>query len=1007
MLRVAHLVSVCCPRRQTGPDLEAAVEGLRRLVARVQALFSPSHRSTGLRGSPAAQEALLQAWARASDALLARFDDVLDIPEFLSVSTQEMTEHVDLSAWALKRGERTAFSQQVAYVQGRAAHVAQVMRRSVDQERDPIFRNGLRVLIQQLEQSARVLRAVAERCAGTGHSLADEDAFFTAAKRLLDSAQRVREGLDGTNHPDILSPLRAQVHKFDTAKSQPWFILSDLQDAKAFELPGQQESGLGERDLETAYPPPGRPSCSLSPGLLPQRVGSLLPTNEASLSVQPHGHQAGTSASTKLQGQDAAVGVTLGALAGESEMTGLQGPSTLAPSTGEPAREMAGSDGLLAGTPLLCGKTRGSRQGLVGAVGDWLPLCQQLFCHLPPADLPESRAAFMELQKDLGIMVQLAAKGSPEALSPGVTDSMGHSAVLLQMQGRLADVEARAKELLDKIGASDGLQAPKLQEENIEDACLLWSAAVQELLQCVERLSWRQGLFLLPLRRAMKNPQGLQTGLVQAADVSQRLQEAARLSSLLCGDGQVKGAVSFLCREVRVLTEALLDVAQILVSSPKPSPSLSTRFELLCWELTLQAKALTGCLSSINVEYEHALQHAICSSLAACKAPQTVLEGTLGRMVSGIQAVQETVAGSQDAGPCPEGLLVALENILNLTKEVAQRVSELREDPEQRDLYILDCLQWQWAAKAHYAVAQLRAWKGGVTEAWRLLAQCFKPSDEPGQPQEPGPVQPQLCGEEAAAGSVDAQEAARTDPPGSSMEMCTAEPAGSVTAATTEEPGTLSHAPSSSTDLVTGPPTEPTQPPRKEASTENRITQLTREMAKEVFLMAQSSKRRGHALTKDQLITSARKIATSGQNFAKFIHIVAKNCIDPRYSQELLCVVEQIQTMSNQLRIISSVKASLARSKSSEELLLGNAQQLLRVVTEAGRAAEAASLRGLRTPSPDPEEVEVAAVCMQWRRRLRRHRRVAASNLDRGDGGLRKTGANTAPTLSALLEEAV
>lgn len=57
--------------------------------------------------------------------------------------------------------------------------------------------------------------------------------------------------------------------------------------------------------------------------------------------------------------------------------------------------------------------------------------------------------------------------------------------------------------------------------------------------------------------------------------------------------------------------------------------------------------------------------------------------------------------------------------------------------------------------------------------------------------------------------------------------------------------------------------------------------------------------------TKEQLIASARKIATSGQDLARLIRIIAKNCIDPRCSQELLCVVEQIQTMSNQLRIIS------------------------------------------------------------------------------------------------------
>lgn len=57
--------------------------------------------------------------------------------------------------------------------------------------------------------------------------------------------------------------------------------------------------------------------------------------------------------------------------------------------------------------------------------------------------------------------------------------------------------------------------------------------------------------------------------------------------------------------------------------------------------------------------------------------------------------------------------------------------------------------------------------------------------------------------------------------------------------------------------------------------------------------------------TKDQLINSARKVAMYGHNFAKLIHIIAKNCIDQRCTQELVCAAEQIQTMCNQLRIIS------------------------------------------------------------------------------------------------------
>uniref|UniRef100_A0A8D1ZMD2 Vinculin n=1 Tax=Sus scrofa TaxID=9823 RepID=A0A8D1ZMD2_PIG len=1008
MLRVAHLVLVCCPQQQTCKDMEVTMAGLWGLVVRVQQLFSQSPPGSGLDWSPAALQALLQEWAMTSASLLACFDDVLNIPEFLTVSIQEMTKHLDFFPWALRSGDSREFSPLVAYLQGRAIHIVQVMRRYVDQNRDPIFRNGLRVLVQQLEQSSRVLGAAAQHCSG-GHGSQNTDALLTVAKHLIYSAQSIRVGLDGTNHPDILSPLRDQVQRFAMAKRQPYFICPSLQDCTVPKLKHQRKPGLGKSDPGTSYSPRDHLSCPLILDPCPQRQGSPLPaTSKPVLVVESQSHQGVTSTCSMLQEQDAAKDAASEALAGEGSMEsermkGLQEVPPLAPSVIDLAKEIEHcttprTDELLEVALQLSGRTRETRKGSVAIAGDWYSLCQQLFCNSPAADLPGNVAVFMELQQNLASMVQLAAKSGPVDLGKKDSDSTGHPEAYLQIQCRLEEAETHAKQLLDKVLASNGFQAPRLWEESIKDSCLMWSVAVQDLLQSLERLSGRQGLFLLPLRQAVKDQQGLQEGLAQAADVSQRLQEASRLSCLQCGDEQVKGEISFLCREVHVLTDALLDVAPILASFPKPSPSLSTRFDLLCLELTFQAKALTGHLSSINADSEHALQDAFSPRLSVCTDTQTGTESSLERMVSGIQAVQGIVAGGQEPGPCREDLPRALESIL-ITKEVAQRVPVLQKHSE-------DWLQWELAAKALHTMAQLQAWKGGHTQACRLLAQCLKPKDEQ------DPAQPQLHHGDGAAGaaavsSVDSQGAATGDTPGSSVGTRNADPVIAGTNAADLGKQQHSHSPCSPASCPAWLHVEMDQslPEHGGMDSGNRMTRITQEMAKEVFLMAQGLRRRGCVLTKDQLITSARKIATSGQNFAKLIQIIAKNCVDQRCSQELLRVVEQIQTMSKQLCIISSVKASLARSKCSEELLVENAQQLLCAVSKTVRAAEAASLRGLRQPSPDPEELEVAAFCMQWRRKLLKHRLQETSDLECDELGLRKTSTKVPPTLAALVPE--
>lgn len=188
-------------------------------------------------------------------------------------------------------------------------------------------------------------------------------------------------------------------------------------------------------------------------------------------------------------------------------MTGLQEIPLLAPPIIAQAREIehattVRTDRFLEVALQGSGKTREIRQGLAATTSEWYSLCQQLFCN--NSDLQENVTVFMELQQNLASVVQLAAKSGPMDSRKKDSISTGHPEASLQVQGRLEEVETRAKQLLDKVLASDGFQAPRSWEESIKDDCLLWSVAVQNLLQGLERLSRRQGLFLQPLRQAAR-----------------------------------------------------------------------------------------------------------------------------------------------------------------------------------------------------------------------------------------------------------------------------------------------------------------------------------------------------------------------------------------------------------------------------------------------------------------------------------------------------------------------
>uniref|UniRef100_A0AAV2JKZ9 Uncharacterized protein n=1 Tax=Knipowitschia caucasica TaxID=637954 RepID=A0AAV2JKZ9_KNICA len=182
---------------------------------------------------------------------------------------------------------------------------------------------------------------------------------------------------------------------------------------------------------------------------------------------------------------------------------------------------------------------------------------------------------------------------------------------------------------------------------------------------------------------------------------------------------------------------------------------------------------------------------------------------------------------------------------------------------------------------------------------------------------------------------------------------------------------------------------------------DNKIVQVTRKMADIICHMTQYLKKKGPILNKDAFVTAAKEVVSNCESVTQFISVIANHCLDKQCTIELSLIVEQILTITNQLSIISSVNAVTPGSKSSDEILVKNAQNLLQTVLKGVHAAESACITGLKQPEPNTECAEATALCFQWRRNLEMHRAQQTSNLETDDLGLRKTSAHPeAPSLA-------
>ncbi|ODM94730.1 Vinculin [Orchesella cincta] len=150
---------------------------------------------------------------------------------------------------------------------------------------------------------------------------------------------------------------------------------------------------------------------------------------------------------------------------------------------------------------------------------------------------------------------------------------------------------------------------------------------------------------------------------------------------------------------------------------------------------------------------------------------------------------------------------------------------------------------------------------------------------------------------------------------------------------------------------------------RQWSSKDNEIVAAAKRMA---LLMARLSQLvRGEGGTKKDLIACAKEIAEASEEVTRLAKELARDCTDKRMRTNLLQVCERIPTIGTQLKILSTVKATMLGAQGTEEdreateMLVGNAQNLMQSVKETVRAAEAASIK-IRTD---------AGVRMRWVRK--------------------------------------
>ncbi|NWH64641.1 CTNA1 protein, partial [Geococcyx californianus] len=733
MLRAADFVLARCTETQTARTIGEWVEYLKRLLASLPPLLTEISRNAAQVSTAEQLQSLYHAWAGTTESLLWCLEETVSTHEFLKVSVEDMGKHREWCEKALANQDPERLSWHATRLTSWARWVVEATTRYVDRATDPIFRNGLLVWVEQLAISTLELKTVTALCLERLSCSQSRDVFSKAVSCLMDAAHRVQDGLDGSNHPDILSPLRKRVRSTDVAKG------FELSPSHAGLKTITNEAAL-QTDISSC---PSSQTSNLHPGVVP-RKGDTHPVIMA-LQAATSAHDmaaVNTACSALLELSNGYIDAAKEALPvaesphvetlGRYQEIVLLTPCVISLARETTPKQLCSPNRLLQMALMLLERICETKECLAAMAGSWYSLSQQVFGFILSADFLRGKQVLDETMMGLAGAVQLAGDIANMACSNGTPISPDIRESFLQVQDKFSRAQINTKVLLEKAASFEG--SSRVGKASLELHCVQWAVSMHVLLGAVDRFIGRDVLFLRELRSALKNKFCSQSLLAAVSENSLRLQEAARLSYLACPEDCGGSEILVLREEIKVLMEALLDASNTLLVSPLSTASLYIRFELLQRDLALRAKALLLHMEKVNTKHLQVIRDVVGPALSPLsqkdrERSKQAFEEKASRLMANVQWVKATLQEVMEASTQLQlqvNLLSIADHLLVLTSDAVGSARELFQSCQDKGHLHLDSIVWYWSAKAHYLVTQLQAVQGISGHVLQLIRQCLE-----------------------------------------------------------------------------------------------------------------------------------------------------------------------------------------------------------------------------------------------------------------------------------------
>lgn len=737
IIQVAQFVSAVA---RDAKSLEN-VENSRMCLTRLRAQTAPLSLELADDSPQSVQKLcdVCQKWEEETSQLQDALSDVMDVKEFTSIAINETVNDRHGCDEAYREQNYDLFSEHAANLALHMKMAIQAVRRFLDRSHDPIYRNGLLVLLKQVQSSqAKVAESVREMLFGSTLNVGVYTSFSDNVTEAIKHFKVLRQGLDGQQHPHLLSPLREGARRSEISQiclpsgdtcalnidhmgtaSDPPVLEAEERDPRTEHEEEHSDDETIEAELAHKYDKDdlGIPAVSAEPRLIPESLTfDLLPLlyevvtvtkgkdvtalNRACTGVLELSNCYAQSAKEALAVVDAVDGQTLEGFRAELV--------SLTPLLVQTAQETAMSS-VMSTESLYKHSTQFSdlisniRKVLLPAAGNWYHAVYSELQRNLPTKAPTVRLQLNEVTTLCADTVQLLT-------SSDLTPQKEGQETFGVLHSKLNKAQNHTRCLLVFSDSAEW------QGDHLEGLCILWGLSIQILLKSLDKILGTSSAI---------NQLGPQKQLMMLSENSLRIQEATRLTSLNCKSAHKSKQLREHQDELKTLTELYLNAAEELDTIP--SIIQLAKAEFLQRQLLIKIRVLSGHLSKANKDYDTALQSI--ASMARfvaehsrenpedeeenfAKAAETLLES----ITLATKRVEDSLNYIRD--PRARSNLRSIND--HLSFQISDIMSRARLMVETRYICETLCLDVQiqcWSAKAHYVAEELRKQDGVHPEA--------------------------------------------------------------------------------------------------------------------------------------------------------------------------------------------------------------------------------------------------------------------------------------------------